>query len=169
MQALSRRGLDLTYVNSAPWCHQPISWMRRLKQRSGDLTQPAPPSEGVTLHPSTLSLLSPCAFPVPSIVCFWGVSFPPLECKLHDRWDCGSRCVLRALDKAWHIVGALLMSRQGQTKRRQSREGGWGTGGPALKVPLGIPGALSQPEVGYVGVSPYLTMALCLGESENND
>lgn len=48
-----------------------------------------PPSEGVTLHPSTVSLLSPCAFTSPSVALLFGVSLPQLECKLHGSRDCG--------------------------------------------------------------------------------
>lgn len=124
-------------VNSAPWCHQPIARMRRLKQRGGTSRPTCPPSEGHLPAPSALS-----TFASPSVAHLFGVSFPPVESKLPDRWDCGSLLHPQGLGQCQPIVGApWTFADELRTDDRQPVGwGGWCVGGSALKVPCGVPG-----------------------------
>lgn len=147
-------------------CREPISWMKRLKQRrSGTcLTFPLP-----SHHPRvSLSIPVPCSLPSRStfaslsVARSLGVSLPPLECKLRDSRGCLlACCILGALNNAWRIIGVQRAFADQGTRTEAMPAAGAGVlahqmlsslQGSVLKSPMGSPGAPSQPEVRCVGV-----------------
>lgn len=134
-------------------------------EKAGDLPKPRLPRRNVARpipHPSLpppplkALLLPPPAFASPSAACLFGVSLPPLGCKLCDSRDCsGHRCVPSAWVTASRLVGPpwTFADVQMRTDGRRTAQGR-----------VGLAAARGRLRARPLGACPY---APRLGESES--